>query len=63
MFTPGMAPPPLCRGLGGVEASSQRSLQRSSTVRKTFSGGLAAARRHSQGLAVKLQSVSIGLQA
>ncbi|XP_039533240.1 unconventional myosin-XVIIIb-like [Pimephales promelas] len=48
--------PPLCRGLGGVEGGSQRSLERSGAVRKTLSGGMAALRRHSQCIAVKLQA-------
>ncbi|XP_043087441.1 unconventional myosin-XVIIIb-like [Puntigrus tetrazona] len=48
--------PPLCRGLGGVEGGSQRSLERCGTVRKTLSGGMAALRRHSQCIAVKLQA-------
>uniref|UniRef100_A0A8C1GU29 Myosin motor domain-containing protein n=1 Tax=Cyprinus carpio TaxID=7962 RepID=A0A8C1GU29_CYPCA len=47
--------PPLCRGLGGVEGGSQRSLERCGTVRKTLSSGMAALRRHSQCIAVKLQ--------
>lgn len=49
--------PPLCRGLGGVEGGSQRSLERSGTVRKTLSGGMAALRRHSHCISVKLQAV------
>uniref|UniRef100_A0A3Q3QBG7 Myosin motor domain-containing protein n=1 Tax=Monopterus albus TaxID=43700 RepID=A0A3Q3QBG7_MONAL len=56
MFTPRMSLPPLCRGLGGLEGSSQCSLQRNGTIRKTFSGGMAAIRRHSQCIAVKLQA-------
>ncbi|XP_040915417.1 unconventional myosin-XVIIIb-like isoform X2 [Toxotes jaculatrix] len=56
MFTPRISLPPLCRGLGGLEGSSQRSLQRNGTIRKTFSGGMAAIRRHSQCIAVKLQA-------
>lgn len=59
MFTPRISLPPLCRGLGGLEGSSQRSLQRNGTIRKTFSGGMAAIRRHSQCIAVKLQAVSV----
>ncbi|KAK7929717.1 hypothetical protein WMY93_006112 [Mugilogobius chulae] len=35
---PKISLPPLCRGLGGLEGSSQRSLQRNGTIRKTFSG-------------------------
>ncbi|KAL0183057.1 hypothetical protein M9458_022432, partial [Cirrhinus mrigala] len=35
---------------------SQRSLERCGTVRKTLSGGMAALRRHSQCIAVKLQA-------
>ncbi|XP_055369543.1 LOW QUALITY PROTEIN: unconventional myosin-XVIIIb-like [Betta splendens] len=56
MFTPRISLPPLCRGLGGLEGSSQRSLQRNGTIRKTFSGGMAAIRRHSHCIAVKLQA-------
>ncbi|XP_068190713.1 unconventional myosin-XVIIIb-like isoform X1 [Antennarius striatus] len=56
LFTPRIAVPPLCRGLGGLEGCSQRSLQRSGTIRKTFSGGAAAIRRNSQSIAVKLQA-------
>uniref|UniRef100_A0A665VUN8 Myosin motor domain-containing protein n=1 Tax=Echeneis naucrates TaxID=173247 RepID=A0A665VUN8_ECHNA len=56
MFTPTVSVPPLCRGLGGLEGSSQRSLQRNGTIRKTLSGGMAAIRRHSQCIAVKLQA-------
>ncbi|CAJ1069974.1 unconventional myosin-XVIIIb [Xyrichtys novacula] len=56
MFTPRISLPPLCRGLGGLEGASQRSLQRNGTIRKTFSGGMAAMRRHSQCIAVKLQA-------
>uniref|UniRef100_A0A8C3G877 Myosin motor domain-containing protein n=1 Tax=Cyclopterus lumpus TaxID=8103 RepID=A0A8C3G877_CYCLU len=56
MFTPKISLPPLCRGLGGLEGGSQRSLQRNGTIRKTFSGGMAAVRRLSQCIAVKLQA-------
>ncbi|XP_029921706.1 unconventional myosin-XVIIIb [Myripristis murdjan] len=56
LFTPRMSVPPLCRGLGGLEGGSQRSLQRNGTIRKTFSGGMAAIRRHSQCISVKLQA-------
>lgn len=56
VFGPRASVPPLCRGLGGVEGGSQRSLERSGTVRKTLSGGMAALRRHSQCIAVKLQA-------
>ncbi|XP_027137586.1 unconventional myosin-XVIIIb isoform X3 [Larimichthys crocea] len=56
MFTPRISLPPLCRGLGGLEGGSQRSLQRNGTIRKTFSGGMAAIRRNSQCIAVKLQA-------
>uniref|UniRef100_A0A3Q1H286 Myosin XVIIIB n=1 Tax=Acanthochromis polyacanthus TaxID=80966 RepID=A0A3Q1H286_9TELE len=56
MFTPRISLPPLCRGLGGLEGGSQRSLQRNGTIRKTFSGGMAAIRRHSQCIAVKVQA-------
>ncbi|XP_062339963.1 unconventional myosin-XVIIIb-like isoform X1 [Osmerus eperlanus] len=56
LFAPRASVPPLCRGLGGVEGGSQRSLQRSGTIRKTFSGGMAAIRRHSHCIAVKLQA-------
>uniref|UniRef100_A0A8C6MID4 Myosin motor domain-containing protein n=1 Tax=Nothobranchius furzeri TaxID=105023 RepID=A0A8C6MID4_NOTFU len=56
MFTPKISLPPLCRGLGGLEGGSQRALQRNSTIRKTFSGGMAAIRRHSPCIAVKLQA-------
>ena len=57
LWTPGPSVPPLCRGLGGIEGGSQRSLQRSGAVRKTFSGGLAAIRRHSLCISVKLRAV------
>ncbi|XP_031143663.1 unconventional myosin-XVIIIb isoform X1 [Sander lucioperca] len=56
MFSPKVPLPPLCRGLGGLDGSSQRSLQRNGTIRKTFSGGMAAIRRHSQCIAIKLQA-------
>ncbi|KAK5878372.1 hypothetical protein CesoFtcFv8_023784 [Champsocephalus esox] len=56
LFTPRVSVPPLCRGMAGLEGSSQRSLQRNGTIRKTFSGGMAAVRRHSQSIAVKLQA-------
>uniref|UniRef100_A0A3Q0RQE1 Myosin motor domain-containing protein n=1 Tax=Amphilophus citrinellus TaxID=61819 RepID=A0A3Q0RQE1_AMPCI len=56
MFTPRISLPPLCRGLGGLQGGSQRSLQRNGTIRKTFSGGMAAIRRHSQCIAIKLQA-------
>ncbi|XP_072228607.1 LOW QUALITY PROTEIN: unconventional myosin-XVIIIb-like [Leuresthes tenuis] len=56
LFTPRISLPPLCRGLGGLEGGSQRALQRNGTIRKTFSGGMAAVRRHSQCIAVKLQA-------
>ncbi|KAF7650042.1 hypothetical protein LDENG_00131310 [Lucifuga dentata] len=56
MFSTRISLPPLCRGLGGLEGGSQRSLQRNGTIRKTFSGGMAAVRRHSQCIAVKLQA-------
>uniref|UniRef100_H3D7U1 Myosin motor domain-containing protein n=1 Tax=Tetraodon nigroviridis TaxID=99883 RepID=H3D7U1_TETNG len=56
MFSPRISLPPLCRGLGGLEGSSQRSLQRNGSIRKTFSGGMSAMRRHSQCIAVKLQT-------
>ncbi|XP_034752906.1 unconventional myosin-XVIIIb-like [Etheostoma cragini] len=56
LFSPKVPLPPLCRGLGGLDGSSQRSLQRNGTIRKTLSGGMAAIRRHSQCIAVKLQA-------
>ncbi|XP_061590031.1 unconventional myosin-XVIIIb-like isoform X2 [Cololabis saira] len=56
MFTSRVSVPPLCRGLGGLEGRSQRALQRNGSIRKTFSGGMAAIRRHSQCIAVKLQA-------
>uniref|UniRef100_A0AAR2KW74 Myosin motor domain-containing protein n=1 Tax=Pygocentrus nattereri TaxID=42514 RepID=A0AAR2KW74_PYGNA len=56
LFAPRASVPPLCRGLGGVEGGSQRSLERSGTVRKTLSGGMAALRRHSHCIAIKLQA-------
>ncbi|XP_072515670.1 unconventional myosin-XVIIIb-like [Salminus brasiliensis] len=56
LFAPLASVPPLCRGLGGVEGGSQRSLERSGTVRKTMSGGMAALRRHSLCIAIKLQA-------
>nr|XP_057913691.1 unconventional myosin-XVIIIb-like isoform X2 [Doryrhamphus excisus] len=56
MFTPTVAVPPLCRGLSGLDGASQRSLQRSATIRKTLSGGAAAVRRHSPCIAIKLQA-------
>ncbi|XP_075949816.1 unconventional myosin-XVIIIb [Anarhichas minor] len=59
MFTQKISLPPLCRGLGGLEGGSQRSLQRNGIIRKTFSGGMAAIRRHSQSIAVKLQADSL----
>uniref|UniRef100_A0A8C9W259 Myosin XVIIIB n=1 Tax=Scleropages formosus TaxID=113540 RepID=A0A8C9W259_SCLFO len=59
LFGPRASLPPLCRGIGGVEGGSQRSLQRSGIVRKTFSGGLAAVRRQSYCISVKLQAVRL----
>ncbi|KAK1800878.1 hypothetical protein P4O66_006054 [Electrophorus voltai] len=56
LFSPRASVPTLCRALGGMEGGSQRSLERSSTVRKTFSGGMAAVRRHSHCITVKLQA-------
>ncbi|KAM3874623.1 unconventional myosin-XVIIIb [Diretmus argenteus] len=56
LFAPRASVPPLCRGLGGLEGASQRSLQRNGTIRKTFSGGMAAVRRHSHCIAIKLQA-------
>ncbi|XP_034048963.1 unconventional myosin-XVIIIb-like isoform X2 [Thalassophryne amazonica] len=56
LFTPKISLPPLCHGLGGLEGGNQRSLQRNGTIRKTLSGGMAAIRRHSQSIAVKLQA-------
>ncbi|XP_044000663.1 unconventional myosin-XVIIIb-like isoform X1 [Gambusia affinis] len=56
MFTRRISLPPLCRGLAGLEGGSQRALQRNGIIRKTFSGGMAAIRRHSQCIAVKLQA-------
>lgn len=58
LFTPRISLPPLCQGLGGLEGGSQRSLQRNGIIRKTLSGGMAAMRRHSQCISVKLQAVS-----
>uniref|UniRef100_A0A8C1NDG2 Myosin XVIIIB n=1 Tax=Cyprinus carpio TaxID=7962 RepID=A0A8C1NDG2_CYPCA len=55
LFSPRASMPPLCRGLGGVEGGSQRSLERCGTLRKTLSSGMASLRRHSQCIAVKLQ--------
>ncbi|XP_032426317.1 unconventional myosin-XVIIIb isoform X3 [Xiphophorus hellerii] len=56
MFSPRISLPRLCRGLAGLEGGSQRTLQRNGIIRKTFSGGMAAIRRHSQCIAVKLQA-------
>lgn len=56
LFGPRASIPPLCRGLGGVEGGSQRSLERSGAVRKTLSAGMAALRRHSHCISVKLQA-------
>lgn len=56
LFTPRISLPPLCRGLGGLEGGSQRSLQRNGIIRKTLSGGVAALRRHSQCISIKLQA-------
>uniref|UniRef100_A0A8C2H325 Myosin motor domain-containing protein n=1 Tax=Cyprinus carpio TaxID=7962 RepID=A0A8C2H325_CYPCA len=56
LFSPRASMPPLCRGLGGVEGGSQRSLERCGTLRKTLSSGMASLRRHSQCIAVKLQA-------
>nr|XP_015221540.1 PREDICTED: unconventional myosin-XVIIIb [Lepisosteus oculatus] len=58
LFAPRSAVPPFCRGLGGVEGGSQRSLQRAGIVRKTFSGGQAALRGRSACVTIKLQAVS-----
>ncbi|XP_061656230.1 unconventional myosin-XVIIIb-like isoform X2 [Phyllopteryx taeniolatus] len=56
MFATSVHVAPLCCGVCGLEGSSQRSLQRSGTIRKTLSGGAAALRRHSPCIAVKLQA-------
>ncbi|KAL2099861.1 hypothetical protein ACEWY4_004255 [Coilia grayii] len=56
LFSARASVPPLCRGMGGLEGGSQRSLERVGAVRKTFSGGMAAIRRHSHSIAVKLQA-------
>ncbi|XP_069038059.1 unconventional myosin-XVIIIb isoform X2 [Lepisosteus oculatus] len=56
LFAPRSAVPPFCRGLGGVEGGSQRSLQRAGIVRKTFSGGQAALRGRSACVTIKLQA-------
>ncbi|XP_058268245.1 unconventional myosin-XVIIIb-like isoform X2 [Hemibagrus wyckioides] len=55
LFAPRASVPPLCRGLGGVEGSSQRFLERSGSVRKIFTGGMAAIRRYSHCISIKLQ--------
>lgn len=60
LFAPRASVPPLCRGLGGVEGGSQRFLERSGNVRKTFTGGMAAIRRHSHSISIKLQVVRLG---
>lgn len=59
LFAPRIAVPPLCRGLGGVEGGSQRFLERSGIVRKTFTGGMAAIRRFSHCISIKLQVVRL----
>ncbi|XP_028318915.1 unconventional myosin-XVIIIb isoform X1 [Gouania willdenowi] len=56
LFSPRISLPPLCRGVGGLEGRSQRSLQRNGTIRKTFSVGLGAIRRHSLCVSIKLQA-------
>ncbi|XP_076842626.1 unconventional myosin-XVIIIb isoform X2 [Brachyhypopomus gauderio] len=56
LFGPRASVPALCRSLGGVEGGSQRSLERSGMVRKTFCGGMAAIRRNSRCIAIKLQA-------
>ncbi|KAF7701100.1 unconventional myosin-XVIIIb-like isoform X2 [Silurus meridionalis] len=56
LFAPRASVPPLCRGLGGVEGGSQRFLERSGSVRKTFTGGMAAIRRYSHCISIKLQA-------
>ncbi|XP_037548617.1 unconventional myosin-XVIIIb isoform X2 [Nematolebias whitei] len=56
MFTSRISLTPLCRGLGGLEGSCQHALLRNSTIRKTFSSGMASIRRPSQCIAVKLQA-------
>ncbi|TTK47635.1 Unconventional myosin-XVIIIb [Bagarius yarrelli] len=55
LFASRASVPPLCRGLGGVEGGSQRFLERSGSVRKTFTGGMAAIRRYSHCISIKLQ--------
>ncbi|MCJ8742359.1 hypothetical protein PDJAM_G00081270 [Pangasius djambal] len=56
LFAPRASVPPLCRGLGGVEGGSHRFLERSGSVRKTFTGGMAAIRRYSNCISIKLQA-------
>ncbi|KAM9455976.1 unconventional myosin-XVIIIb [Clarias gariepinus] len=55
LFAARASVPPLCRGLGGVEGGSQRFLERSGCVRKIFTGGMAAIRRYSHCISIKLQ--------
>ncbi|KAF4082136.1 hypothetical protein AMELA_G00148240 [Ameiurus melas] len=55
LFAQRASVPPLCRCLGGVEGGSQRFLERSGNVRKTFTGGMASIRRHSHCISIKLQ--------
>ncbi|XP_051906479.1 unconventional myosin-XVIIIb-like isoform X3 [Hippocampus zosterae] len=56
LFTPSARVAPARGGVCGLEGWSQRSLQRSSTIRKTLSAGSAALRRHSPCIAIKLQA-------
>lgn len=58
LFTPSARAAPARGGVCGLEGWSQRSLQRSSTIRKTLSAGAAALRRHSPCIGIKLQAVS-----
>ncbi|XP_053542662.1 unconventional myosin-XVIIIb isoform X2 [Ictalurus punctatus] len=55
LFAQRASVPPLSRCLGGVEGGSQRFLERSGNVRKTLTGGMAAIRRHSHCISIKLQ--------
>uniref|UniRef100_A0A8C4TF98 Myosin XVIIIB n=1 Tax=Erpetoichthys calabaricus TaxID=27687 RepID=A0A8C4TF98_ERPCA len=47
---------PVCRSVAGLEGTSQQVMHRAGCVRRTFSGNLAAARRHSACALIKFQA-------
>ncbi|XP_039627666.1 unconventional myosin-XVIIIb-like isoform X2 [Polypterus senegalus] len=47
---------PVCRSVAGLEGTSQQVMHRAGCVRRTFTGNLAAARRHSACALIKFQA-------